>query len=82
MKNTMTGRALTRAQLQDLRSELERERARSAADDMRAHTLNEALGRMDEGSYGRCAICGEPIPFDRLSVLPETLYCVVCGRRS
>lgn len=38
--------------------------------------VNDALARMDEGSYGRCAICGEPIPFERLRAIPTTEYCV------
>lgn len=36
----------------------------------------EAIDRMDAGTYGRCLRCGEPIPFERLSALPSAEYCV------
>lgn len=38
-----------------------------------------ALARLEEGRYGRCASCGERIPFGRLQVMPETPYCMACG---
>jgi DnaK suppressor protein len=37
--------------------------------------IDAALGRMDEGEYGRCIDCGEEIPVDRLRALPFTLRC-------
>jgi DnaK suppressor protein len=40
--------------------------------------MEEALRRLDEGSYGICADCAEPIPFPRLQVFPETLHCTSC----
>ena len=40
--------------------------------------VREALVRMDEGSYGACLECGEPIGALRLSVLPEAALCVGC----
>jgi DnaK suppressor protein len=50
----------------------ERERAKLAL-------IHEALRRMEDGSYGRCAECGAEIPFGRLMVFPETPTCQVCG---
>jgi DnaK suppressor protein len=38
----------------------------------------EALDRISQGSYGRCAVCREPIPYERLLVVPETRTCVTC----
>ena len=35
-----------------------------------------ALGRLDEGTYGRCEACGRPIPAERLDALPATRFCV------
>lgn len=32
--------------------------------------INAALQRMDEGSYGLSAVSGQPIPVERLEVLP------------
>lgn len=37
--------------------------------------INGALQAIDDGSYGTCITCGQPISFERLSVIPETLYC-------
>jgi DnaK suppressor protein len=37
-----------------------------------------ALDRIQQGSYGRCAICGGPIPYRRLEVVPETYTCIGC----
>jgi hypothetical protein len=37
-----------------------------------------ALDRIQDGSFGRCAICGEPIPYTRLEVVPETHTCHRC----
>ena len=38
-----------------------------------------ALDRMRVGKYGRCALCGLSIPYERLRVLPETSTCIECG---
>ena len=40
--------------------------------------LDEALGRLDAGNYGRCANCRELIPLERLKALPFAAYCVDC----
>jgi DnaK suppressor protein len=37
-----------------------------------------AMRRLDEGSYGLCRDCGEPIDARRLSALPATPYCTAC----
>lgn len=62
--------------------------ARSEADELaRAQLLLEradldevdaALRRMDEGGYGRCADCGEPIATTRLFAHPASLRCTGC----
>jgi DnaK suppressor protein len=39
----------------------------------------EALLRIDDGVYGICAECGEPIPVARLEALPHTKFCVTCS---
>ncbi|MEP7022070.1 MAG: TraR/DksA C4-type zinc finger protein [Pseudonocardiales bacterium] len=44
-------------------------------------TLREimrALRRMDEGSYGSCLHCFEPLPIERLEVLPQAALCMSC----
>jgi DnaK suppressor protein len=35
----------------------------------------EALDRLDDGSYGRCAVCGRPIDDERLEARPEVSTC-------
>jgi RNA polymerase-binding transcription factor DksA len=49
--------------------------------EQRAATLAQieiALQRLDDGTYGQCAQCGEWIEPGRLSVLPYASLCVRC----
>jgi DnaK suppressor protein len=41
-------------------------------------SVRAALRRMEEGSYGTCAACAEPISTRRLSAVPWTPYCLRC----
>lgn len=41
--------------------------------------LEDALTRMDAGTYGACANCGRAIPVARLEVLPLAVQCVDCA---
>ncbi|MGA2836448.1 MAG: TraR/DksA family transcriptional regulator [Acidimicrobiales bacterium] len=38
-----------------------------------------ALARLDDGTYGRCEECGEPIGDERLEELPIVRTCSRCG---
>ncbi|HZN16351.1 MAG TPA: TraR/DksA C4-type zinc finger protein [Acidimicrobiales bacterium] len=38
--------------------------------------VERALQRLDEGTYGRCEACGEPIEEERLEALPAARFCV------
>ena len=40
------------------------------------HDIKSALKRIDEGSYGYCLVCGQPIPARRLEALPWAGLCV------
>jgi len=40
--------------------------------------IENALRRMDEGAYGRCANCGQNIAPARLDALPWARFCVDC----
>ena len=40
--------------------------------------IDAALQRLEEGSYGICERCVEPIPWERLEVLPMTRLCTPC----
>ena len=76
-------RSLTKTQVHELRAELVRESGRFGIDDPRAHVFADALRRIEQGTYGYCVTCGNGIPFDRLFVMPETVYCVgCCGTRA
>lgn len=52
-----------------------------AADDQRAQ-IRSALARMDDGTYGTCVDCGQPISDTRLSVRPEAARCVECQAKA
>lgn len=39
----------------------------------------EAVGRIDDGTYGICAECGSAIPVARLEAIPHTKLCVTCS---
>jgi RNA polymerase-binding protein DksA len=41
-------------------------------------SIEAALRRMAEGSYGRCVSCGEPIGVQRLLAQPAALRCASC----
>ena len=40
--------------------------------------IENALRRMDEGTYGRCSNCGQNIAMPRLEALPWARFCVDC----
>lgn len=42
--------------------------------------IDAAVQRLEEGSYGICEVCGEPIPWERLEVLPMSRLCTTCQR--
>lgn len=42
--------------------------------------VRHALTRLDEGSYGVCEVCGEPIPQGRLEARPWATTCVAHSR--
>ena len=43
--------------------------------------IEAALDRIDQGTYGTCVVCGDPIGDDRLDVLPQTPMCRDCAAR-
>ncbi len=43
--------------------------------------IEEALERIELGTYGRCSECGKPIEQKRLSAVPWALLCVNCQGR-
>jgi RNA polymerase-binding protein DksA len=51
----------------------------SDAELMQLQRIGLALARLEDGTYGTCALCGEPIPRARLSVVPEADRCAACS---
>jgi len=43
--------------------------------------IEEALGRLDKGTYGVCRDCGEPIAPARLNAIPWTRVCITCKEK-
>ncbi|GLY33737.1 TraR/DksA C4-type zinc finger protein [Kineosporia sp. NBRC 101731] len=41
----------------------------------------EAIDRIDAGTYGICESCGEPIAMPRLEAFPRAALCVTCKQR-
>ena len=44
------------------------------------YEIDEALKRIDDGSYGACLECGKPIPQKRLKAVPYASLCIACQR--
>ena len=42
--------------------------------------INEALERIDEGTFGTCRRCGKPIAEERLEAIPYANRCIDCKR--
>jgi len=40
--------------------------------------IEQALERVENGTYGFCQSCDAPIEVDRLMAIPETLHCTGC----
>jgi DnaK suppressor protein len=40
--------------------------------------VDSALKRLDEGTYGTCARCGNTINAERLEALPYATFCITC----
>jgi DnaK suppressor protein len=43
--------------------------------------IEEALSRIEKGSYGVCRDCGEPISAARLNAIPWTRVCIACKEK-
>ena len=43
--------------------------------------IEEALVRMDKGTYGVCRDCGDPIAAARLQAIPWTRVCISCKQK-
>jgi len=61
----------------------ERERDLSIQNNIRdlIDQMNRAIQRIEDGNYGTCERCGNPIEAARLKALPHALLCMDCKRR-
>jgi RNA polymerase-binding protein DksA len=41
--------------------------------------IEQALARLDDGIYGICETCGNPIGEKRIAALPYALTCIACA---
>ncbi len=59
---------------------MEREKAFmfAARDEKYLKQLNDALQRIENGTYGICRVCGNEISFKRLEAVPTTTICFDC----
>lgn len=63
----------------DLGSEVyERGKDLALAEHQQLHLarIENAMQRIEDGSYGTCTVCGRLIEFERLDAIPETAYCL------
>jgi RNA polymerase-binding transcription factor DksA len=40
--------------------------------------IEGALARMEDGGYGICLACVQPIPFEQLQEIPQARFCAAC----
>jgi DnaK suppressor protein len=52
--------------------------ANKQATELRLKQIQQALNVMNEGGYGSCRKCDEPIGWRRLKARPEAAFCVRC----
>jgi RNA polymerase-binding transcription factor len=44
--------------------------------------IDDALARIEAGTYGTCVTCGEEIPVERLEAIPYATQCIDCRRKA
>jgi RNA polymerase-binding protein DksA len=43
--------------------------------------IDAALERIEDGTFGICATCGQPVGEERLEAVPYTTQCIECKRK-
>lgn len=59
-------------------SDADRTQALLEVSERRRSLVQEALERIDAGTYGACVVCGRSLPEERLEARPEAARCVQC----
>jgi DnaK suppressor protein len=44
--------------------------------------IERAIEKIEDGTYGSCDSCGEPIAAGRLNAAPESALCIDCARNA
>ncbi|MEM0926719.1 MAG: TraR/DksA family transcriptional regulator, partial [Planctomycetota bacterium] len=44
--------------------------------------IDDAIERLDAGTYGHCETCNRPIPLTRLRAVPYAKQCIECHRKA
>ncbi|MFP5321433.1 MAG: TraR/DksA family transcriptional regulator [Acidimicrobiia bacterium] len=59
----------------------ERQQTAALLESARAHLveLDLAIRRIEGGDHGRCEVCGQAIPDERLEAIPTARTCVACA---
>lgn len=62
---------------------LERSQSMALGDNLREmlDNVNNALKKIEEGTYGLCDSCSKPIPKARLDIMPSATMCTTCRER-
>ena len=60
----------------DASEELEERQAEKIVLEKELKKIEEALGRIEAGTYGHCSVCGATIETDRLNIEPQAPTCV------
>jgi DnaK suppressor protein len=47
--------------------------------DAKLRDVERAIAKLDEGTYGTCDSCGEPIAPERLEAIPWAVLCMTCA---
>ena len=55
-------------------------RALESAAESALREIEDAQRRLEQGGYGMCEGCAEPIPWERLEALPMSRLCTSCQR--
>ncbi len=67
-----------RGELAAAASRRDRRMALNELDEEKLDLVTSALARLDEGTYGICLECAQPIDPDRLEIVPYAALCAPC----
>jgi RNA polymerase-binding protein DksA len=46
------------------------------------YSIDEAIKRVQDGTYGSCSLCGKQIPKKRLTAIPHAELCIICQSKN